>query len=202
MKGKIIIALILLSFIASPVQAIYVKETCLNTTHINFWYNYTLDTDGTVSIVNFNQTHECTDGCSNNRCTDPTEERVIFSGLTGVIATAFLSALLCWLGLKFESPATIDSSAVKKIFEGAIKIIFIISGIFFATNTVAMAHTIMISGSASTGSINLIETIITNTMHLNYFFIALIMLGFFISVIIYFVKSAKKPTGYRRPRGM
>lgn len=67
MLAFVIIALLLI-YAAAPAQAIMVNETCLdaNTLFVSFEYN--LDVDGENTIYKWNQTHECTNECSDNKC--------------------------------------------------------------------------------------------------------------------------------------
>jgi len=64
----LVVVAVLLIYSAVPVEAILVNETCLNSSHLYVSFEYILDVDGTSTTYKFNQTHECTNNCTDNRC--------------------------------------------------------------------------------------------------------------------------------------
>jgi len=58
----------ILIFMPSVAQAVMVNETCLNDTHLYVTFEYTLDVNGAETTYIYNQTHQCTNNCTNNKC--------------------------------------------------------------------------------------------------------------------------------------
>lgn len=92
--------LAVLAFITVPVHGVLVKETCLNTTHVELEYNYTLTTAGSSVDYVYTQVHHCTNNCTNNKC----EATDIRANITPVWFVYGLGTLLLSLGTLLGIP--------------------------------------------------------------------------------------------------
>lgn len=192
--------IILLSLLVLPIsaQALIVKEECLNSTHIEESYNFTLTENGASTDYVFYQLLECTNGCSNNKC-NTTESSVDMNSVWLVFAIGIsLLVMGTLLGMPFGKLS--GKEVVGKWFDTqmAVRYLFFFVGIFFLYLSLTMARRI----GADYGGIGDVTSATDTATMVTLITIVLFLFLFIVETLFYIVKrigdaNLKKKYGER-----
>jgi len=103
-----------------------------------------------------------------------------------VAGTGLAAFFFAYIGMNFKND---------KIFDQVLKIFFVSISVILAVATLGLGAGVASEGGAGSATQGIADTIAANSTMILYFFLAMIMLSFFIGVILYFAKAGKKPRG-------
>ena len=102
MRMTILLTMVIIAiFLSLPtVNAIYVKETCLNDTHIQTEFDFDLEIEGITTDYIYIQVHNCTHGCFNDKCRGTSTEGATYMSILIPFVLFFASLLIIGLSLR------------------------------------------------------------------------------------------------------
>lgn len=189
----------ILIFMPSVAQAVMVNETCLNDTHLYVTFEYALDIGGSSTVYKYDQTHHCTNNCTNNKCVgttyavDMTSVWLVYGvGVSLLIMGTALGVPFGKLVGKEDISTGWDTTTV-------VRYVFFFVGFLFVYLSLSMTSRI---SSIYGGDANIVRAantavMVMRTTLLLFFFV------FFVELIFYIVNYYMK-TQYEkkwRPRG-
>jgi len=191
----LILALVLT--IGSPVQAVFVKESCLNATHLELTYEYQLITDGASSLLNYTQIHHCTNNCTLDKCLGMFDEGDITSVWVIAAIGGILLILGTWLGIpRADIPETTRTGLISS--RDVAKYLFFFAGFYLMFLSLGTASRM---GSMYGSDANVTRAMNTAVMVINwilYMFLFIFVLEFAASILKWMDNLRKSEMSGRR----
>jgi len=192
---------VLMLIVSAPVGAVYVKEECLNNTHLQISWDFDLTVAGSTTNYTYTQTHNCTYGCNNDRCEGTASDADLSMAWFVFAVGGVLLVLGTVLGLPFgrfaekKTDRPFDTTMV-------IKYIFFFVGLFLMYSSLSMIRRAGILYGAESDVVDAVDVATMVIMITIILFLFIFVIEFIFGFLKQMMDSAKeKKWGWREGEG-